>query len=288
MACFPGPKTLPRNNSLTNHQDPQHPRSPPGRNPAYPSPLSALLTAAVSAGINHPPLPGCVWRSCAHRSRMAGMLELRAAGRRDSSATGPLPAAPQRLGLARLGTARLGTAWLCKARHGSARRLPPFPPLLRGCCPPGWPGPGPPSHRWSPSPRGWTPDGRSIGKARPRGVAWTGSKRSRDDGAIPQESQAELGQPPPLPAGSEGSPGDPATRPPGCRPLDVARGFRAAGCGEGLLNHWILARGFQNAGFWRGALQKISLLHQMLQEPRDSSRTGCPVALPNVHSSDAE
>lgn len=123
MACFPGPKTLPRNNSLQNPQDAHHPCSPLSRNPAHPrSPLPVLLTAAVSAGINHPPLPGCVWRSCSHRSRMAGMAG--AAGKQARAAGQLRQPAPS--GWPRHGTVGNSTAWhsvarLRAAQHGVAR-----------------------------------------------------------------------------------------------------------------------------------------------------------------------
>lgn len=46
MACFPGPKALPRDNARENRRDSQSPRSPLG-DPAHPAPLPPLLTAAV-------------------------------------------------------------------------------------------------------------------------------------------------------------------------------------------------------------------------------------------------
>jgi len=99
------------------------------------APLPVLLTAAVSAGINHPPLPGCVWRSCFHRSRMAGMDA--AVGKR-ARLDGQLrwSQAPSGPGTGRHRTAQHGTAGLSPALHGAAgraERLPPLAVLAAGC-----------------------------------------------------------------------------------------------------------------------------------------------------------
>lgn len=82
------------------------------------APLPVLLTAAVSAGINHPPLPGCVWRSCSHRSRMAGMDA--AVGKR-ARVDGGLRCS-QAPGTVRHRTAQHGTAGLSTAQHGTPGR----------------------------------------------------------------------------------------------------------------------------------------------------------------------
>lgn len=98
------------------------------------APLPLLLTAAVSAGINHPPLPGCVWRSCSHRSRMAGMD---AAVAKRARADGGLwcSQAPGRCGTARHSAARLGSARLSTARRGGLSGSLPLPCLLRDVLP---------------------------------------------------------------------------------------------------------------------------------------------------------
>lgn len=168
MACFPGPKTLPRNNSLKNHQDSQYPSSPLRRNPAHPrSPIGAThgscLSWNKSSSIAGLPLQellsslshgGDGW-SCGRAGRQAGR---RGGWTAPVAAGSPYRAARERLGTARLGSARRGGQ---RRRGGRGPRLPPLPVPALGVLPASLARTGArlPCHWRSASPRGSVVDG---------------------------------------------------------------------------------------------------------------------------------
>lgn len=156
MACFPGPKTLPRNNSLQNPQDAQHPRSPLSRNPAHPcSPTGATYGSCLSwnksssiAGLRLEELlsslshGGDGW-SCG-QAGASGWTAPAARTERPATARHSLEQhGVARRGTAQNSTARRGTAWngtarwvdaagssdslpvQCRAAAGNARPVPP-------------------------------------------------------------------------------------------------------------------------------------------------------------------
>ena len=156
MACFPGPKTLPRNNSLKNHQDSQYPCSPLRRNPAHPrSPIGATHGSCLSwnksssiAGLRLQELLS----SLSHGGDGWSCGQAGAGGWTAPAAAGsPHRAAREWLGTARLGTARLGRARLGTVGREEAagrprpggQRLPPLPVPAPGVLPlPSRAGPG--------------------------------------------------------------------------------------------------------------------------------------------------